>query len=601
MPITSLCHDRAHAPPNRIRPSPSRHSCSCLGLVAPPAGAATGDVTEFTIPTPASLPQGIVVGPDGVCVVRSSGARTRSGRSRTAPSASTRSRTPARLPSGSRWVPTGTCGSRSALGEPDRADHIDRARSPSTRSRPPAVSPEGSRPGPTGPCGSPNRPATGSDGSRTAGEITEFALPRSVIRSASGSRQGRTVRCGSPRWARRGTGSGGSRRPDRSRSTRWCSRTGNRRISRRGPTATSGSRNVPATPSVASRPVGRSDEFVLPSSLPNPVGIAAGPDGNVWFAEFGRNNIGRITPDGTITEFPLPNPSSQPFGIALGVDGAMWFTEAAGNRIGRIEVAGCAPPDLTAPTVTITTPADGAVFTVGQVVVGRLRLRGRGRRFGPRDLRRPGGQRGAIDTSLGTHTFTVSATDVAGNPGGAIATYLVTAPPGPHPADRHDHHTGGRSGLHGGQVVVGRLRLRGRGRRFGPRDLRRPGRRRGSDRHLARDPHVHRDTRPTSRGTAAERTATYAGARRPGRLAVARARWNDATAGSSLTVSFDLGALIGTDPHARGRLWTRRAPADTRIRGSFSRGLPDDPAGRLRRSATAPSVRRRRAERRRST
>ena len=30
-----------------------------------------------------------------------------------------------------------------------------------------------------------------------------------------------------------------------------------------------------------------------------------------------------------------------------------------------------------------------------------------------------------IDTSLGSHTFTVSATDVAGNPGGASSTYLV--------------------------------------------------------------------------------------------------------------------------------------------------------------------------------
>jgi len=38
----------------------------CLGLVIPAAGAATGDVTEFAIPTPASLPQGIVIGPDGV-------------------------------------------------------------------------------------------------------------------------------------------------------------------------------------------------------------------------------------------------------------------------------------------------------------------------------------------------------------------------------------------------------------------------------------------------------------------------------------------------------------------------------------------------------
>ncbi len=33
-------------------------------------------------------------------------------------------------------------------------------------------------------------------------------------------------------------------------------------------------------------------------------GIAAGPDGNVWFTEGVGNKIGRITPAGDVTEFP---------------------------------------------------------------------------------------------------------------------------------------------------------------------------------------------------------------------------------------------------------------------------------------------------------
>ena len=167
----------------------------------------------------------------------------------------------------------------------------------------------------------------------------------------------------------------------------------------------------------------------MPSSLPNPVGIAAGPDGNVWFAELGGDNIGRITPDGTITEFPLPVSNSQPFAIALGTDGAMWFTEAAGNRIGRIEVQTAPPPDLTPPTVTITTPADGAVFTVGQIVLADYACADEAGGSGVATCDGPVASGDPIDTSLGTHTFTVSATDVAGNPGGATSTYLVTAPP----------------------------------------------------------------------------------------------------------------------------------------------------------------------------
>ena len=68
-------------------------------------------------------------------------------------------------------------------------------------------------------------------------------------------------------------------------------------------------------------------EFTLPNAGSVPNGIAAGPDGNVWFAEFSGNRIGRITPAGVITEFPVPTPNSQPNGIIAGPDKNLWFTE----------------------------------------------------------------------------------------------------------------------------------------------------------------------------------------------------------------------------------------------------------------------------------
>jgi virginiamycin B lyase len=65
-------------------------------------------------------------------------------------------------------------------------------------------------------------------------------------------------------------------------------------------------------------------------------GLALGPDGNIWFAEF--NHIGKITPAGKITEFPYPNgfSSNQTGGVTTGSDGNVWFAQSTGNAIGRI-------------------------------------------------------------------------------------------------------------------------------------------------------------------------------------------------------------------------------------------------------------------------
>ena len=54
----------------------------------------------------------------------------------------------------------------------------------------------------------------------------------------------------------------------------------------------------------------------------------------------GGNRIGRITTSGQVTEYASGiSPNAQPYGIAAGPDGALWFTEFAG-RIGRITTAG---------------------------------------------------------------------------------------------------------------------------------------------------------------------------------------------------------------------------------------------------------------------
>jgi streptogramin lyase len=68
-------------------------------------------------------------------------------------------------------------------------------------------------------------------------------------------------------------------------------------------------------------------------------GIAAGPDGNLWFTKTGENKIGRITTGGVAADFPIPTPGSGPSFITAGPDGNLWFTEEAG-QIGRITASG---------------------------------------------------------------------------------------------------------------------------------------------------------------------------------------------------------------------------------------------------------------------
>jgi virginiamycin B lyase len=38
-----------------------------------------------------------------------------------------------------------------------------------------------------------------------------------------------------------------------------------------------------------------------------------------------------------ISEFAIPTSDSQPVGIATGQDGNVWFTEFVGNKIGQLE------------------------------------------------------------------------------------------------------------------------------------------------------------------------------------------------------------------------------------------------------------------------
>jgi streptogramin lyase len=64
--------------------------------------------------------------------------------------------------------------------------------------------------------------------------------------------------------------------------------------------------------------------------------LTAGPDGNIWFSDPYANQIGNITPDGTVTEYAVPTSASFPAGITTGPDGNIWFTELGSGQIGEL-------------------------------------------------------------------------------------------------------------------------------------------------------------------------------------------------------------------------------------------------------------------------
>ena len=70
--------------------------------------------------------------------------------------------------------------------------------------------------------------------------------------------------------------------------------------------------------------------------------IAMGPDGNLWFAEMGANNLGRIDKAGKITEFPAlggrPAPNG-PYCVVAGPDKNLWYCSMNSSIIGYLVIA----------------------------------------------------------------------------------------------------------------------------------------------------------------------------------------------------------------------------------------------------------------------
>jgi virginiamycin B lyase len=129
-------------------------------------------------------------------------------------------------------------------------------------------------------------------------------------------------------------------------------------------------------------PAGAITEFALPPSISNVATAAAivgGPDGNVWFTAFGAKDfIGRITTSGAVTAFPLSTYPARPEDICVGPDGNLWFTEGGAGKIGRCTTAGeitefPIPMDRIFPFGIASGP-DGNIWFASSSWIGRVNL-----------------------------------------------------------------------------------------------------------------------------------------------------------------------------------------------------------------------------------
>ena len=249
----------------------------------------------------------------------------------------------------------------------DRADHhrrggheLHRHRHQRTR----AASP----PGPTARCGSPtgHGPARLDRADHHAGAVTNYT-----------DRRHRRARRGSPR-ARRGAvvhqpPAQLDRADHHRRGGHQLHRPRHRRTQRRSPpapTARCGSPTWPAatTRSGGSPPPGWSPTTPTPAST-SPYGITAGPDGALWFTNYGNNSIGRITTAGVVTNYTGPRIDAPQGDHRRARRGAVVHQPADRDSIGRITTAGVvtnytgmtvsparSPPDPTGPCGSPTVP-----------------------------------------------------------------------------------------------------------------------------------------------------------------------------------------------------------------------------------------------------
>ena len=99
-----------------------------------------------------------------------------------------------------------------------------------------------------------------------------------------------------------------------------------------------------------------------------PMGLVAGPDGNVWFTHYGYEGgspaVGRITPAGAITEYREGLEGGFPQSLVVGPDGNLWFG-IAGSKTSGPAIAKITPQGEITRVAELTSKTDPKELTLG--------------------------------------------------------------------------------------------------------------------------------------------------------------------------------------------------------------------------------------------
>jgi RHS repeat-associated protein len=122
-----------------------------------------------------------------------------------------------------------------------------------------------------------------------------------------------------------------------------------------------------------------------PLNFARPAGVAVGPDGSIYVADFDRNQVSKIAPDGTVSIFAGTGtagfsgdggPATQaalngPFRLAVGPDGSLYINDFKNSRIRRVAGDGTIS-SLAGPGIMGRAPGGMALGPDGSLYVADL-------------------------------------------------------------------------------------------------------------------------------------------------------------------------------------------------------------------------------------